>query len=71
MTPETLRDLEYRARRALAAPVPPEIINGNASRAHDYRHCAQVVATYLRRGGQAKRVTVHVMRLEAMQGLLP
>ncbi|MFI8616124.1 hypothetical protein ACIGHN_11505 [Acidovorax sp. NPDC077693] len=71
MSPETKRDLQYRCRRAIAAPVPKSVLEGGASRAADYKHCAAVVGAYLRTGHQADRARLHVLRLEGMQGLLP
>jgi len=71
MSPEEKRDLQYRARRAIAAPIPAAVRDGAASTSADYKRCAQVVAAYLRTGSQADRARVHVLRLEGMQGLLP
>ncbi|MFT4241449.1 MAG: hypothetical protein QM569_04110 [Acidovorax sp.] len=71
MSPEEKRELQYRARRAIAAPVPDRIRNGSARAADDYKRCAQVVSAYLRSGNQADRARLHVLRLESMQGLLP
>lgn len=71
MSPEEKRDLQYRARRAIKAPVPESVRNGNARTAADYKQCAAVVGAYLRTGAQADRARLHVLRLEGMQGLLP
>lgn len=71
MSPEDKRDLQYRARRAIAAPVPKSVLQGNARTAADYKQCASVVGAYLRTGHQADRARLHVLRLEGMQGLLP
>ena len=71
MSPEEKRDLQCRAKRAVSAPVPQSIRNGNARAAADYKQCAAVVGTYLRTGHQAERARLHVLRLEGMQGLLP
>lgn len=71
MSPEEKRDLQYRARRAIAAPIPARIRDGSARVADDYKYCAQVVSAYLRTGAKADRARLHVLRLEGMQGLLP
>ena len=71
MSPEEKRDLQYRAKRAVLAPVPQSIRNGTARTAADYKQCAAVVGTYLRTGHQVERARLHVLRLEGMQGLLP
>lgn len=71
MSPEEKRGLQYRAKRAVSAPVPQSIRNGNTRAAADYRQCAAVVGAYLRTGRQAERARLHVLRLEGMQGLLP
>ena len=71
MSPEEKRDLQYRAKRAVSAPVPQSIRNGNTRTAADYKQCAAVVGAYLRTGRQAERARLHVLRLEGMQGLLP
>lgn len=71
MSPEEERDLQCRARRAISAPVPKSVLNGNARSAADYKHCASVVGAYLRTGHQGARARLHVLRLEGMQGLLP
>ncbi|GKT02462.1 hypothetical protein AVKW3434_23755 [Acidovorax sp. SUPP3434] len=71
MSPEAKRDLEYRCRRAISAPVPKSICEGSPRRAADYKQCAAVVGAYLRSGAQAEKARLHVLRLEAMQGLLP
>ena len=71
MSPEDKRDLSYRCRRALAAPVPARIRDGNSRAAADYKEAAQHCAAYLRTGRDAERVRLHVLRLEGAQGLLP
>lgn len=71
MSPEDKRDLQYRARRAISAPVPQSVRNGNARKAADYKDCCAVVGAYLRTGHQVERARLHVLRLEGMQGLLP
>ena len=71
MSPEEKRDLQYRAKRAISAPVPKSILSGSARSAADYKNCAQVVGAYLRTGHQGDRARLHVLRLEGMQGLLP
>ena len=71
MSPEEKRDLQYRAKRAVSAPVPQSIRNGNARAAADYKQCVAVVVTYLRTGHQVERARLHVLRLEGIQGLLP
>lgn len=71
MSPEEKRDLQYRARRAISAPVPQSVLRGNARTAADYKTCAAVVGAYLRTGHQVERARLHVLRLEGMQGLQP
>lgn len=69
MSPEALRDLQYRCRRAIAAPIPQHIREGGARAAADYKQCAAVCAAFLRTGAQAEKARVHVLRLEGMQGV--
>ena len=71
MSPEEKRDLQYRAKRAVSAPVPQSIRNGNARTAADYKTAAQACAAYLRDGKTPDRARLHVLRLEGAQGLLP
>ncbi len=70
MSPEEKRDLQYRAKRAIAAPVPKSVLHGSARQAADYKACAAFVSAYLRTGHQSERARLHVLRLEGMQGLL-
>lgn len=69
MSPEEKRDLQYRAVRALNAPVPRSVLIGSARQAAGYKSCAAVVASCLRSGRQSDRLLVSVLRLEGMQGL--
>lgn len=71
MSPEAKRDLQYRCRRAITAPVPAHIREGSARAAADYKAAAQVCAAYLRDGKTPDRARLHVLRLEGAQGLLP
>ena len=71
MSPEEKRDLQYRARRAISAPVPQSVRSGSARISADYKQCCAVVCAYLRTGHQVERARLHVLRLEGMQGLLP
>lgn len=71
MSPEEKRDLQYRCRRALSAPVPARVRDGNARSASDYKDAASRCALYLRTGKDAERVRLYVLRLEGAQGLLP
>lgn len=71
MSPEEKRDLQYRAKRAIAAPVPKSVLQGNARQAADYKACAAAVGAFLRTGHQIERARLHILRLEGMQGLLP
>lgn len=71
MTLEEKRDLLYRCRRALAAPVPASVRDGNVRSAADYKAAAQACAAYLRDGKAPDRARLHVLRLEGAQGLLP
>lgn len=71
MSPEEKRDLLYRCRRALAAPVPASVRDGNVRSAADYKAAAQACAAYLRDGKTPDRARLHVLRLEGAQGLLP
>lgn len=70
MSPEEKRDLAYRCRRALAAPVPPAVRDGCARAAADYKTAAQACAAYLRDGRTPDRARLHVLRLEGAQGVL-
>lgn len=70
MSPEEKRDLQYRCRRALAAPVPAEVRDGCARAAADYKTAAHACAAYLRDGKTPDRVRLHVLRLEGAQGVL-
>jgi len=70
MSPEDKRDLQYRCRRAISAPVPARILQGNARAAADYKDAANHCALYLRTGKDADRVRLHVLRLEGAQGLV-
>lgn len=71
MSPEAKRDLQYRCRRALAAPVPASIRDGGARAAADYKRCAQVCTAFLQTGHRPGAALLYVLRLEGMQGLLP
>ena len=70
MSPEEKRDFQYRAKRAIAAPVPETVRNGNARKAADYKDCCARVSAFLRTGHQIERARLYVLRLEGMQGLL-
>lgn len=69
MSPEEKRDLQYRASRAISAPVPKSVLEGSASRAADYKKVAALVGAFVRSGSQVERARVHILRLEGMQGL--
>lgn len=69
MTPEEKRDFQYRAKRAIAAPVPKSVLEGSVRQASDYKACATAVVAYLRTGHQIERARLYVLRLEGMQGL--
>ena len=70
MTSEEKRDFQYRAKRAIAAPVPKSVLEGSARQAADYKDCCASVSAYLRTGHQIERARLYVLRLEGMQGLL-
>lgn len=69
MSPEEKRDLQYRARRAISAPVPKSILSGSASGCAEYKKVAALVGAFVRSGAQIERARVHISRLETMQGL--
>lgn len=69
MSPEEKRDFQYRAKRAIAAPVPKSVLEGSARQAADYKACAAAVVAFLRTGHQLERARLYVLRLEGMQGL--
>lgn len=71
MSPEAIRDLPYRARRAISAPVPKSIVDGSKVAAAEYKACAAAVSTYLCTGRQPERARARVERLERMQGIAP
>ena len=71
MSPEAKRDLQYRCRRAIAAPVPAAVRDGSARAAADYKDAAQRCAAYLRTGKDADRTRLYLLRLEGAQGLQP
>lgn len=70
MSPEEKRDLRYRARRAIAAPVPKSVLEGGAGQAAQYKQCAAVAGAFARTGALAERARLHILRLEGMQGVL-
>lgn len=71
MSPEEKHELQYRAKRAVSAPVPQSVLDGSAQAAANYKQCAAVVGAYLRTGHQVERARLHLLRLEGVQGLLP
>lgn len=71
MSPEEVRDLPYRCRRAISAPVPKSIVDGSKGAADVYKRLAAGVSTYLRTGHQPERARARVERLERMQGIEP
>lgn len=70
MSPEEKRDLQYRCRRAISAPVPASVRDGSVRSADLYKDAAQRCSAFLRTGRDAERVRLHVLRLEAAQGVL-
>lgn len=70
MSPEEKRDLQYRAKRAISAPVPKSVLQGDARQAADYKDCCARVSAFLRTGHQIDRARIYVLRIEGMQGLL-
>lgn len=70
MSPEEKRDLRYRARRAIAAPVPKSVLQGTARQSSQYKQCAAAAAAFARTGDNADRARLSILRLEGMQGVL-
>lgn len=70
MSPEEKRDLRYRARRAIAAPVPKSILQGSPRQSAQYKQCAAAAAAFARTGDNADRALLSILRLEGMQGVL-
>lgn len=70
MSPEEKRDLRYRARRAISAPVPKSVLEGGTRQAAQYRQCAAVAGAFARTGDNADRARLSILRLEGMQGVL-
>ena len=70
MAPDEKRDLLYRCRRAISAPVPESVRSGGWGVGAQYLQAAQVCSLYVRTGRQADRAYIHLLRLEAAQGLV-
>ncbi len=69
MSPEEIRDLPYRARRAISAPVPQSVLDGSKAAIAEYKACAAACSTFLRTGHQPERARARVKVLERMQGV--
>lgn len=62
-------DLKRRAYYVLKAPLPASVRIGGAVAASTYRDLAGVVSAFVRRGVQADRAKLALMRIEGMQSV--
>ena len=61
-------ELKRRAHYVLHGSIPECVRLGDASAAADYRDMAAVVSTFVRRGTDAEKAKLAVLRLEGMRG---